>query len=782
MSALTEMKDDVQPYTWRWAAYLPALLAAGLAAYLLSWAPDVIAGNAVRVAWDWVPSMGIQLSFNLDGLSLTFGLMITIIGAVVFLYTPAYFGGKPGLARMLWLLTAFMLSMLGMVMADNMIAMFVFWEGTTITSFLLIGYSHRQEKARKSAQQALLVTGAGGLALLAGLLMLYGVTGTMEFSELAAYASDIKADPLYLGILFAVLLGAFTKSAQFPFHFWLPGAMAAPTPVSAYLHSATMVKAGIYLMARLHPTLGGTDVWMWTLTIAGAITAVLSAIWAMRQTDLKLMLAYTTVMALGTLTMFLGGASEVALVAAATFLVVHALYKASLFLVIGIIDVKAGTREHARLAGLAKAMPITATIAAFAALSMAGFPPFLGFIGKELKYEGALAVASEPWLVTSAAVLANALMVAVAMIVAVKPFWRGKEVVSPKPAMDPPATMWAGPALLAILGLMAGLWPALVGPTLVIPAAESIAGGEIDKYLALWHGVNLPLMLSFLTVGLGLTFYWQRDKLAAALAGFELRFPKASGDHGYLVWLNGLKSLAAWTNDVLQGGRLQTYTRMTLATLAIVLWATLFIGGFGAVGSHPLPSVVEIILGLSGLAGVGLAILTRSRLTAICALGVVGIVVALVFVLYGAVDVAMTQLLVETLVVVLAAMALRRLPQLLDPASGASGGIRWVDLFISLTLGLAVTLTLLGVSAEAPDRRLTDYFEITSVPEAFGRNIVNVILVDFRAIDTLGEIAVVVVAALSAYAVLRMRSKEERDAEAAKDAMTANTETKSQEG
>ncbi|MEO1551333.1 MAG: proton-conducting transporter membrane subunit, partial [Pseudomonadota bacterium] len=377
--------------------WAPVALAIGLFAWFIGQAPQVAQGQVLRLAWDWVPSLGISMSFVLDGLSLTFALLISGIGAMVFLYSNTYLAGHPQFGRFALFLTSFMLAMLGLVLADNLIALFVFWELTTITSYLLIGFGHDTTKGRRSALQALFVTGAGALALLAGFILLGLTAGSFELSVILAQGDTLKEHALYVPILILILAGTFTKSAQFPFHFWLPNAMAAPTPVSAFLHSATMVKAGIYLMARLHPGFAGTEMWFWTLSVAGAFTAVFASVLALRQTDLKQALAYTTLMALGTLTLFLAQSSGYAMTAFATFLVVHSLYKAALFLVVGCIDHSTGSRETEVLGGLARAMPVTALAAGLAALSMAGFPPFLGFIGKELKYAGVLAIGSEPF-------------------------------------------------------------------------------------------------------------------------------------------------------------------------------------------------------------------------------------------------------------------------------------------------------------------------------------------------------------------------------------------------
>ncbi|MDJ0950896.1 MAG: putative monovalent cation/H+ antiporter subunit A [Alphaproteobacteria bacterium] len=739
--------------TKAWIGWPSFLLPAALLILFASWLPAIAAGERLHFALAWIPSLGVNLSFLVDGLSLTFALLITGTGAVVALYSGTYLAGHPHFARFYLYLGLFMVAMLGLVLADDLITLFVFWELTTVASYLLIGFDHASAKARRSALQALLLTGAGGLALLAGLILLATAAGSFELSEILASGDAVREHGLYLPILVLVLLGAFTKSAQVPFHFWLPNAMAAPTPVSAYLHSATMVKAGIYLMARMHPVLSGTDAWIWTLTIAGATTAVLASVIALRQTDLKLALAYTTVMALGTLTMFLGAEATVAIAAAVTFLIVHALYKAALFLIVGILDHQTGTREADQLGGLARAMPISACIAAAAGLSMAGFPPFLGFIGKELKYEGALAIASEPLLVATAAVLANALMVALAGIVALRPFL-GNRRQTPRAPREAPIRLWIGPAFLAALGLSFGVAPALIADTLVQPAVTAILGRPETVKLALWHGINIPLLLSALTLALGLAIYARHRRLRAALAGLESRLP-TTADQAWDGLLDGLRSLAAAQTRLLQSGVLRRYLLLTFATLALAVGTTLF-----AVDAVRLPRLWPELLvkewAALGLVSAGalLAATTQSRLTAICALGVVGVGVALLFLMFGAPDVAITQLLVETLFVVLVAVVMLRLPRL-QPDHGSARGGRLRDAGVAVLVGAVVTLVLLAVVDGPIDRSVTAYFEQASVPEAFGRNIVNVILVDFRALDTFGEIAVVAVAALAALALIR---------------------------
>ncbi len=395
----------------------------GLFGTLLYLLPRVAAGDVFRIQLDWIPSLGITLSLAIDGLSLLFALIICGIGFFVSLYAADYLPEKAETGKFYVYLHGFLLAMLGLVVADNLLALFVFWELTTLISYLLIGFECELETARLNARQALLITGAGGLALLVGFLLLGNIANTYELSQISLLSDIIRADPLYLAVLVMVFAGSFTKSAQFPFHFWLPNAMTAPTPISAFLHSATMVKAGIYLLARLHPILGGTLAWMGTLVVTGSITALLGSVLAMQATDLKRILAFTTIMALGILTMFLGGQTTPALTAAMTFLMVHSLYKCSLFLVVGIIDHQTGTRMIDRLGGLLKPMPITAFAAAAAALSMAGFPLFFGFIGKEIMYKGALTEDMFPVFATTAALLANSLMVAVAGLLIIKPFW-----------------------------------------------------------------------------------------------------------------------------------------------------------------------------------------------------------------------------------------------------------------------------------------------------------------------------------------------------------------------
>lgn len=725
---------------------MPSL--AALAAFLWfgRFLGPVAEGAAPEWSVPWVPALGVEFALRLDGLSLAFALLITGIGAIVLLYAAAYFRTDRRLGSLLVILVLFAISMLGLVLADDALTLFVFWEGTTVTSFLLVGFDHNQAKARAAALQALLVTGGGGLALLAGLLIMSGITDTYRLSEMNALGPVIRASPLYVPAFVLVICGCFAKSAQWPFHFWLPGAMAAPTPVSAYLHSATMVKAGVYLMARFTPALGGTDLWFWTLTLFGGFTMVLASVWALRQTDLKLMLAQTTVMGLGVITMLIGIGTDAAILAAMVFILVHALYKATLFLVAGLLDKGAGTREYLELGGLGRAMPISAGVAALAALSMAGLPPFFGFLGKELIYEATLDAPRWELLVSAAAIAANALTFAAAGIVALRPFFGAPRSPRGNPA-DPTPGLWFGPAVLAVLALLIGLGPAGIEHALIAPMLFAVRGVAMPGHLALWHGVTPALYLSLATFAAGIALYAMLDRLREGLAAAEPHLPATEG--WYDAMIAGLPRLAGALTGVLQDGRMTTYLRLTFVALAALVWGAILHG----VGAWPalqlnlalIEWAVVLIIAASTVA----VLMTHSRLVAIAALGGVGAGIAVIFVLYGAIDVAMTQLFVEILVVVFISIAMVRLPKV------GVVPFRPLNALIAGVLGIGMTLILIAVLGTELDPKLTTYFEANSVAVAHGHNIVNVILVDFRGFDTMGEISVIVIAGIAALAALR---------------------------
>jgi multicomponent Na+:H+ antiporter subunit A len=441
-----------------WVLALPVLAVTTWFATLL---PGIACGGVVMESRPWVPALGIDLAFRVDGWSLLFLLLIGGIGALILIYAAGYFQGHRQAGRFYAFILLFMGSMLGLVTADNLILLFIFWELTSFSSYLLIGFDHEKPESRATALQALLITGGGGLALLVGFLLIGQVSGSYSYSALLEQPDMLRDHALYLPILLLVLAGAFTKSAQVPFHFWLPGAMTAPTPVSAYLHSATMVTAGIYLLGRFSPLLGGTDAWHYLVTSVGAVTMLIGALMALVQTDLKRLLAYSTVSALGTLTLLLGIGTVLAVKAVAVFLIVHSLYKGALFMIAGAVDHETGTRDVRALGGLFKVMPITALAAGAAALSMSGFPPLLGFIGKELLYEANLAAPQAAVLITGAGVAANIIIVAVALMVGFLPFL-GRPLLPLKALHEPPLALWLGPLVLATLGLVAGLFPGLV--------------------------------------------------------------------------------------------------------------------------------------------------------------------------------------------------------------------------------------------------------------------------------------------------------------------------------
>lgn len=736
-------------------------VAVALSAWFIAQIPAVASGHALVYLLDWVPRLGVELAFRIDGLSMLFCLLISCIGVMVMLYTSGYFKAHRDQGRLQWLLLAFMLAMIGLVTADNVIMLFVFWELTTITSFLLVGFDHENRNARRAALQALLVTGAGGLLLLLGLILLAKVAGSYRLSEIVASGDLIKNHPSYIPILILVLLGAFTKSAQFPFHFWLPNAMAAPSPVSAYLHSATMVKAGIYLLARVQPSLGGTDMWFYTLSIVGAVTAVWASVMALRQTDLKLMLAWTTVMALGTLTLFLGSDVRIAALAAMTFLLVHAFYKCALFLVIGNVDYATGTREVDRLGGLMRAMPITGIVAAAAGFSMAGFPPFLGFIGKELKYEGALAIAEEPLLIAGAALAANAMMVAVALIIVIRVFIKGKTRTSKEQIREVPFRMWIGPLLLAGAGLFTGIYPDVLARSIIQPALSEVLLQDTTVKLSLWHGINVPLMLSVLTVTLGTLLFvrikWVRDRLNRVIALWPV-----TGDMLYKSLLRATERFSRVITDTIQSGSLSHYLTIIFSVFVLAIgtaWVAYSVPLAAVPDPTDIPPLALLVVLL--MIGATLAVsISKSRLLSICALGIVGSGVALLFLIFGAIDVAITQLMVETLFVVLVAAVMLKLPKFPgNEHPGAGGQLR--DAGIAIGCGVVIGLITIGVAGSPLDMSITEFFERTSLPEAYGRNIVNVILVDFRALDTLGEVAVVATAALAVIALVTVRPRNQ---------------------
>ncbi len=717
--------------------------------------PQVAAGGVVTGGYIWVPSFNLSFSWFIDGLSLTFALLITGIGLLIVLYAGGYMKGHPQQGRFLSFLLLFMGAMLGVVVSDSLLMLFVYWELTSITSFLLIGFDHARPAARRAALQALVVTGGGGLLLLAGLIFIWDMSGMTQLSMLVRGGDILRDSPFYLAALLLVLGGAFTKSAQFPFHFWLPNAMEAPTPVSAYLHSATMVKAGVYLLMRLNPVLGDTAAWQILLPFFGGLTMLTGALLAVRQTDLKLMLAYTTMSSLGLLVMLTGFGSDHAIEAAVLYLVAHSLFKGALFMVAGIIDHETGTRDVTKLGGLRKAMPITFAAALAAAISMAGLPPFFGFLAKEEIYYALAHGNPRAVLFTGIAILGNALMFAVAFAVALKPFL-GKPVKTPKHAHEGPLLLWLGPALLAIKGLTIALFAGLSHFYISTPMASAIAGEARPVEISPIPHIGVPLGLSLLTIALGILLYMQ----LSAVRGLMVRTFKALGagpDRGFDVFIETLVKISFHVVRLIQPGRLEFYVTATFAVIAVVLLAPLFL--YGELPSMPAwphdMKIHELTFIAIAVAGLVAVLTASSRLTAIIALGIQGFAVAVIFLLFGAPDLSFTQFMVETLSVVILTLVMTRLR--LSPSDHRGPGQKLLDSTIAIACGTGFALFLMRATEASFDNRLTDFYNTYSKVIAHGANVVNVIIVDFRGTDTLGEIAVVMITGLAILALIRIR-------------------------
>ena len=734
------------------AGWLLALAPLAAFIHFLTQMPVVAGGGVITQTLAWVPALDIELAFRLDGLSLLFALLITGIGALIVLYAGAYLSEHRHLGRFYAYLLAFMAAMLGLVLADDMIAMFVFWELTSVTSFLLIAFLHDKPESRRSALQALLITGGGGLALLAGLILLGSVGGSWQFSGLSAQA--IADHALYPAILTLVLIGAFTKSAQLPFHLWLPNAMAAPTPVSAYLHSATMVKAGVYLLARLNPTLGGSASWSTILITVGAATALVGAVLAIRQTDLKRVLAYTTVTVLGQLTMLLGTNTHYGLQAFAIYLVAHAFYKAALFMAVGSIDHATGTRQISNLGGLIRYMPLTGFAVALAAFSNAGLPPFFGFIAKEFKYAGLIELGLAGWITTAVMILTNALLLTAAGLVFVRSFL-GKEGRYPHKPHEVSIPMWIGPMLLALGGFVFGAFNNLAEVWLIDAAVQAVSGAAVPVNLYLWGGFTPALLASLLTVALGVFFYLQRTRLRRRLSLWRVLW-RVSGD---MVWDRLLKRVFAFAVQVadrFQHGSLRQH----------ISWLVLAIAGFALIGvvastgdelvwpEVASPVNIAALLGcLLAVAGAMGAAVMPGRVALVATLGASGLGLAMVFLASRAPDVAITQLMVETLTVIFLALVLRRLPPTKLVGSRKPAARRF-HAVIAIMIGAVVSAMMLMTVSQPLPGDIAQWYLDNSLPGGKGANVVNVILVDFRALDTLGEILVVGLAGLAAATLL----------------------------
>jgi multicomponent Na+:H+ antiporter subunit A len=729
------------------AGVVLALVPLGIAGWLLNGSFE----GKPPVEWThaWLPALGVELALKVGGFEKLFLFLVSFIGGLVCIYGGTYLTGDSKAPRFFVVLMMFMSAMLGVIAADDLILTFVFWELTSLTSFLLVGYKFYDAAARRAALQALLVTSAGGLSLLAGLLLLTQITGETRISMLAAHSAEIATSPLFPAALLLVLGGVFTKSAQVPFHFWLPGAMAAPTPVSAYLHSATMVKAGVILLAKLSPAMSQTTLWGCIIIPVGAITMLTGVVLAIYQTDLKRLLAYSTVSVLGTLVMLLGFGDSFSFKTAMFLALVHGFYKGSLFMVAGTVDHATGTRDVASLSGLRKSMPLLGLAAAAAALSMSGVPPTLGFISKELIYEAKLTLPVARHAIAALGVLANSLAVAIALIVGIRPFLG--TTGSAQVGHEPGPGLVLPPVILASLGLLLGLVPGSLNDLLIAPATLAQGFDPKAAKLTLWHGFTPVLAMSVLTLILGGVFFKQRRH-------FELIGPMIdrvkcfTPTSIYQSGLDGLLKTAAFLTDWIQHGQLRLYVRVTLlaASLLILLGLSRAAGDFSFTAMVP-PGYFELVVVIMMCASSIAALKAKSRLSAILCLGGVGYSVAFLFVAFGAPDLAITQLLVETLTVVLFSFVILKLPQIREISRPRT---RRLDALVAIIAGLAMTLVVWKSVHVRTHESISGEIIARSATEAHGRNVVNVILVDFRALDTMGEILVLALACLGVTALL----------------------------
>ena len=737
-----------------------ALAQVGAFAFLASRLGDVLDTNAVTHSVQWIPRLGLDFSLRLDSLSMSFGLLITGIGALVFLFAISYMKSYEGKGRFSIYLFLFSGAMLGLVFAENLILLFIFWELTTVLSFMLISFFHEKDASRRAAFQSLFLTGFGGLSLLAGIILLGTAVDSYSFTTWIENADAIKESQVYLPGLILVLLGVFTKSAQFPFHFWLPGAMQAPGPVSAYLHSATMVKAGFYLLIRMSPVLGGTPEWVYIVSMAGVVTMLMGSYLAITQHDIKAILAFTTINALGMLILLVGINTKLSLKAALLFLFVHAFYKAALFMVSGIIEKKTGTREVDKLGGLASKLPLTAVVTVFLAFSMAGLPPMLGFLGKELIYEAKLQLPGVATLVLILGVASNIFMVIISLLFTYRIFWgkyKGEVSASPRA----PILMLAGPFVLALLSLFFGLFPQLLGGTLIESSLSAATTIETDVKLKIWHGFNNVFFLSLFTVLTGIAITLLMIRFPSILRNWRrlndrVFFFQPSDAFERLI--NGFVRFSDRKTGILQHGYHRYYMLTLFVIAAVAIWfQVIYTWGWKSDVTFTLqPFYISGLVAFIVTATI-YSMVSRSRVSTIIALGVVGYGISLIYLYYSAVDLAITQILVETLIVVMFVLVLQRLPKF---ARLSSRMTKLRDLAIALVFGAVMTVTAIKAIHVEFNHPISDFFLENSYSRGFGKNVVNVILVDFRALDTMGEIIVLTIAAVGVSLLFSLKRRK----------------------
>lgn len=731
------------------------LVALGVAVSLAFMFPAVQDGGVVTERLVWMPSLGLDVVVRLDGFAWMFAMLVSGMGVLVVMYARYYLSPDDPAARFYSLLLGFMGAMLGVVLSGNLIQLVLFWELTSVFSFLLIGYWYHRQDARRGARMAFTVTATGGLALLAGVLLLGHIVGSYELDAVLAAGDQVRAHALYPLTLVLVLLGALTKSAQFPFHFWLPHAMAAPTPVSAYLHSATMVKAGVFLLARLHPALSGTDEWFYIVTLTGLATLLVGAYVAIFQHDLKGLLAYSTISHLGLITLLFGLDSPLATVAGVFHILNHATFKASLFMAAGIIDHESGSRDMRRLNGLWKLMPVTGALAIVASAAMASVPLLNGFLSKEMFFAETLRIESHGLmgiLVPAVATLAAAFSVAYSVRFIHDVFWNGEPRDLPRKPHDPPFWMLMPAGVLVLICLLVGILPEQFVRAILEVAARPVTGDRLPEFsLAIWHGLNLPLAMSALGLAAGASLYFSLQRLINL---HDIVHLPRGGKEIFDALLGAVLAGARRCTAAVANGSLQRYLAFTLvAAILAAGWPLLTQGlSTGAAPATPVTPLALLLWALAALGAGGVVVLRHHRFVALLFLGLTGLVVSLAFALLSAPDLALTQLLVEVASVLLMMLALYWLPARSRSEVGLA--VYWRDATIAGVAGLGMAALTYAVLTRPADGRLAGWLLANAVPGAAGQNAVNVILVDFRAFDTLGEIAVMGLAGLIVAALL----------------------------
>ena len=749
------------PFTRRYlgntAGWVFALFPFGGFIYYLSLLPAVNTGQLIMESHAWLPVYGIDFSFYIDGFSILFSLIVLGIGTFILVYAGYYMRPYPMKGRFMGYLVFFMASMQGVVVSGNLITMFVFWELTSISSYLLIGYHHEKPEARSAALQALLITGFGGLALLGGFVLMAIPYGTYELQAMFANPDAIRNSGLYLPALLLILAGAFTKSAQFPFHFWLPGAMAAPSPVSAFLHSATMVKAGVFLLARLNPVMGGTELWYVLLSAFGAVTMVAGAWLSITQTDLKRILAYTTVSALGTLVLLIGTGTEYAINAMIIFLVVHALYKGTLFMMAGNIEKMSGTRDITKLGGLYAYMPKAALIMGLALVSMAGIPPLLGFIGKELIYEAKVYAPSWRYLVVVASFFTNVVLVFLSLRLWLDVFGGKTPAYSKKPA-EPSLALIIGPLFLVLASLVMGLFPATIATPLTSAAVISVSPTIGAIKLKIWHGFNLVLGLSALTVLCGVLVYKYKEAVIGFANKVNLRYFTREFAQLFSAGIEYFLLITKAQTKNIQHGYHRFYLMTIFVVASILVWSIIWRSDPLVLeldfSDMPLNLVAVVVLIVTAALS---AVATHSRIIALIATGVIGFGITIIFIAFSGVDLAITMVMVEVLMVIMAVAVLYHLPRYVKYSAT---GARMRDGLVAGLVGGFMMVLVLQAGTSQLEEPISEFFKDMSYSEAFGRNIVNVILVDFRALDTLGEITVIAIAALGIFSMIKLAREQ----------------------